>query len=85
MITGTRQRMPGGRSDEHTNGEKDKVFLIVLANTVVDPGTMMIHLANTTLADAAGRETNKHVTDGVPCTVIAKITSQPSTFLDRWG
>mgnify|MGYP001070825621 CR=1 FL=1 len=40
-----------GGAQKHINQEEQEVLLIVVAYTVVDPGTVMVHSSDTTLAD----------------------------------
>jgi len=40
-------------NDGDVKGEKDEELLIILSNAIVDPRAMMIHFANTSLADTA--------------------------------
>lgn len=42
---------PGGRLQMLTYREQDKVLLVVFADTVVDPRTVVVHLANAPLTN----------------------------------
>ena len=40
-----------GRTGKRTYCKQDEVLLVVLANTVIDPGTVVVHLPNTPLTN----------------------------------
>ena len=42
-----------GRAKENIDEEKKEVLLIIKADAVVDPGAMMVHLRDASLADRA--------------------------------
>ena len=41
------------RAQEHINEEEQKVFLVVVSHTVVNPRAVVVHTSHTTLADTA--------------------------------
>ena len=40
-------------NESYTHCKKDEVLLVLLADTVVDPGTMVVHLPNAPLTNPA--------------------------------
>jgi hypothetical protein len=53
---GTKNSIAAQRSGwnaEPTYCKQDEVLLVVLADTVIDPGTMVVHLANAPLTNTA--------------------------------
>lgn len=44
-----------------TYGEEDEEALVLLPHTVVDPGTMVVHLTDAALTDAAEEEQQQHL------------------------
>lgn len=40
-----------GRTGKRTYCKQDEVLLVVLADTVIDPGTVVVHLPNTPLTN----------------------------------
>ena len=51
FVTNDRYRM--GTPKEHVNQKEKEVFLIVIANTIIDPWTMVVHSCYATLANRA--------------------------------
>lgn len=41
----------GGHNRKLTYCKQDEVLLVVLSDTVIDPGTVVVHLANAPLTD----------------------------------
>lgn len=60
-IGGSAENRGGFSVMSWTYGEEDEEALVLLAHTVVDPGTMVVHLTDAALTDAAEEEQQQHL------------------------
>lgn len=73
-----------GRARKRTYCKQDEVLLVVLADTVIDPGTVVVHLPNTPLTNAA-RPTRQTLRGCQGSRGPAEQRTQPLVLLHAWG